>query len=151
MENNFGVPPGAGQPAGPGTQAKEAVSIPAILLMVTSALTFLYALVSTLRPMDQALMDQFMSNPQLREFEGTFQFLSSGAGRFAAAAPMLVLNALTFVGALKMKSLQSYGMAMTGAIAALVPCCGPCYCLGLPLGIWALVVLSKPEVKARFT
>ncbi|MCE9669591.1 hypothetical protein LY474_17490 [Myxococcus stipitatus] len=151
MENNFGVPPGANHPGGAGVNAKEAVSIPAILLMVSSALTFLYYLVSLALPANQEALEQVLNNPQLEQFRGAFEFIYSGTGRFVSSLPVLVINALTFFGALKMKNLQSYGLAMAGAIAAIIPCCGPCLCLGIPLGIWALVVLSKPEVKASFT
>ena len=35
-------------------------------------------------------------------------------------------------------------------IIAMVPCISPCCLVGLPIGIWALVVLMKPEVKAAF-
>jgi hypothetical protein len=37
------------------------------------------------------------------------------------------------------------------SIVAMVPCLGPCCIVGIPIGIWALVVLMKPEVKAAFT
>jgi hypothetical protein len=39
---------------------------------------------------------------------------------------------------------------MTAAILAMIPCLSSCCIVGLPLGIWALVVLSKPEVKSEF-
>ena len=32
----------------------------------------------------------------------------------------------------------------------MVPCISPCCLVGLPIGIWALVVLNKPEVKGSF-
>jgi hypothetical protein len=35
-------------------------------------------------------------------------------------------------------------------VVAMVPCLSPCCILGLPLGIWALIVLMKPEVKSSF-
>jgi predicted Zn finger-like uncharacterized protein len=53
------------------------------------------------------------------------------------------------MGGLKMKKLENYGSVMTAAILALLPC-GNCCLIGLPLGIWALVVLSRPEVKGAF-
>jgi hypothetical protein len=62
----------------------------------------------------------------------------------------LVCSILVILGAIRMKNLQSYGLAMTSAILALIPCTSPCCILGVPFGIWALVVLSKPEVKAAF-
>jgi predicted Zn finger-like uncharacterized protein len=48
-----------------------------------------------------------------------------------------------------MKRMENYGAAMTASIVALIPCSGCCILL-IPFGIWSLVVLSKPEVKASF-
>jgi hypothetical protein len=50
----------------------------------------------------------------------------------------------------KMKRLESYGLAMTAAIIVMVPYVSPCCILGLPFGIWALVVLCDSSVKAAF-
>ena len=36
------------------------------------------------------------------------------------------------------------------SILAMIPCLSPCCLIGLPIGIWALVILMKPEVKAAF-
>ena len=58
--------------------------------------------------------------------------------------------AFILFGALKMKKLESYGLAMAASIIAMIPCFSPCCLLGLPIGIWAVVVLSKPEVKSAF-
>ena len=49
-----------------------------------------------------------------------------------------------------MKKLESYGMVMTATILSMLPCTSSCCCLGLPLGIWILIVLAKPEVKSAF-
>ena len=56
-------------------------------------------------------------------------------------------------GALKMKKLENHGLAMAASILAIVPCITPCpcCCFGIPIGIWALIVLCKPEVKSYFT
>lgn len=67
----------------------------------------------------------------------------------ASMAVGAVLNVLTVVGGLKMRSLSGYGLAMTGAIAGIVPM-GGCCCLTLPFGIWALIVLINPDVKSAF-
>ena len=56
-----------------------------------------------------------------------------------------------FYSALKMKKLENYGLCMGASIVAMIPCISPCCLIGLPIGIWALVVLNKPEVKASFT
>ena len=53
----------------------------------------------------------------------------------------------------KMRNLESHTFCMIGAIALVLPCCGQIWCcwpLGLAFGIWAVVVLSNPEVKGAF-
>ena len=56
---------------------------------------------------------------------------------------------LVLLAAVQMKGLRSFGFAMTGAILAMIPC-NVCCLLGLPFGIWALVVLNRPDVKSAF-
>jgi hypothetical protein len=62
----------------------------------------------------------------------------------------LIVGAVIILGALKMKKLQSYNLAMGASIVAMIPCISPCCLIGLPAGIWALIVLMKPEVKMAF-
>jgi hypothetical protein len=58
-------------------------------------------------------------------------------------------NILILVGGLRMKQLKSYPLALTGSIFAMIPL-NSCCCVALPVGLWALIVLVKPEVKAAF-
>ena len=62
----------------------------------------------------------------------------------------LVVSILILVGGLKMRKLENYGLAMAASIVAMIPCISPCCLIGVPIGIWAVVVLSKPEVKSAF-
>jgi hypothetical protein len=62
-----------------------------------------------------------------------------------------LLALLVFIGAFRMRMLKSYGLSMASAIVAIVPCFTYICCiLMMPFGIWALVVLMKPEVKSAF-
>jgi len=45
---------------------------------------------------------------------------------------------------------QGYMLALSGSIAAVVPCMSPCCVIGIPFGIWALVVLADQQVKDAF-
>ncbi len=63
-----------------------------------------------------------------------------------ALVPMM-LSGLIIVAALKMKRLQAYGLAITGSILSTV---SPVGLIGLPIGIWALVVLSQRDVRRAF-
>jgi hypothetical protein len=75
-------------------------------------------------------------------FGGTF-------GMIQAIAGLLIGLSMT-LGAIKMKKLQGYKNAITISILAMIPVVSPCCLLGLPFGIWSIVVLSKPEVKDAF-
>jgi hypothetical protein len=66
-----------------------------------------------------------------------------------STAVATVLNLLALIGGIKMRGLSGYGLAMTGAIAAVIPLSG-CCCLTTPVGIWAIVVLLNPVVKEGF-
>ncbi|HOC55290.1 MAG TPA: protein kinase [Verrucomicrobiota bacterium] len=76
-------------------------------------------------------------------------------GKGVAAAPMLlvplsalVLSSIILVAGLKMKRLQAYSLAVAGAILAILVT--PGNLIGLPIGIWALVVLSQRQVREAF-
>ena len=49
-----------------------------------------------------------------------------------------------------MRSLEKRTMAVVASIVAMIPCIGPCCLIGIPIGIWSLVVLMKPEVQQAF-
>lgn len=53
-------------------------------------------------------------------------------------------------GALKMRNLESWGIALAASVVSIVPCTTPCCCTGMPIGIWALIVLLNSDVKAAF-
>ena len=61
---------------------------------------------------------------------------------------LMVLTLLTFMGAWRMRQLRSYGLAFTGALLCLIT--PPGLVLGLIFGVWALVVLSRREVREAF-
>jgi len=52
--------------------------------------------------------------------------------------------------AMKMRALQSWPMAVAASALAIIPCLSPCCCIGIPVGIWALIVLFDSNVKASF-
>lgn len=66
-------------------------------------------------------------------------------------AVTLTVNALVFGGALHLLTRRHYGLARLACGLACLPFCGPCYLLAIPVGIWGLVVLRRPEVRASFT
>jgi hypothetical protein len=84
-------------------------------------------------------------NPEMQKM-----MAMSGTINGAVGALLLIIAAIVLWGAIKMRKLENYGLSLAAAIIAILPCTFPCCCIGLPIGIWALVVLSKAEVKAAF-
>lgn len=66
---------------------------------------------------------------------------------------ILSLPALAFsiYGALQMMNVKKHGFAVTSAIINIVFGFSGCLLISVPVGIWALIVLLKPEIKSAFT
>ena len=62
----------------------------------------------------------------------------------------MLLDIVVIFGSYNILKLKNKAMAMTGAIIACVPCCGPCWFVSIPFGIWALVVINDPHVSRAF-
>jgi hypothetical protein len=137
---------------GPGyplnAMATSRVAGPATALMVTAGLGIATQALAVL-----AHIAQIGLQPQMHGRGGPdaimLTAIHSGVGLLSAAVGIIV-GLVILVGATKMKNLENYAFAMAAAIVAMIPCISPCCILGLPFGIWALVVLSDPMVKAAF-
>ncbi|HEY7313491.1 MAG TPA: zinc-ribbon domain-containing protein [Gemmataceae bacterium] len=134
---------------GDASAAASAVAGPAIAMMVVACLDIVWGIVDLLlRILGISLIaaggaqGKGAAGPQQSDLAGMVGGI--GGDIFGACLAILIL-----IGALKMKNLSSYGMAMTACIISIVPC-HACCCLGIPFGIWGLVMLNKPEVKEAF-
>ena len=139
----------------PTTPAERQVLGPGISLMILGGLGILYCL--------QAMIRMFVTDwsqapippetpPELQNMmKQVFQFLAVygktiGTGYYAVIA---ALHGLVLFGGYKMKQLESITLCWIAAILA-IPIYGCCCCLSLPISIWAMVTLSRPEVRTRF-
>ena len=127
---------------------QEKVNAPAIGLMVTAIIGMLFQLVNILLQILGVGMGA-LGGGQVERADQMMSMLSGGLG-IVFGLIGLAIGAVILFGAMKMRKLESYGLSMAAAILAMIPCLSPCCILGLPLGIWALIVLMKPEVKQSF-
>jgi hypothetical protein len=81
---------------------------------------------------------------------GPSEALASGIGSAVGGLVGLVIAGVIIFGGLKMRSGESYNLAMAASVLAMIPLCSPCCILGLPIGIWAIITLRKDEVKNNF-
>lgn len=155
------APPGIAPPPGVpgGSDAARKVTIPAIGLIIASILGMLLDVMDLFLPSTKlfqsflAGMAQQNDNPQLNDMLAKMQTAGHSAFAIGNDIFQIIIEILILVGALKMLKLRSYHFAYAAAIMSVIPCITSCcvWPLGLIFGIWAMVVLSKPEVKSQFS
>jgi hypothetical protein len=146
MSNNpFSEPPNSNPYASPRSQAgsglpENPLAVPAIFLLILSSLTVLLIAAS--------LPGQII---RIRAYDpSTPEGIGGLIGSIGSLALWLFMNVAIALGAISMIRRKNYGSAYTAAILSVIPVCSPCLVLGIPFGIWAIIVLNRPEVKQRF-
>jgi TM2 domain-containing membrane protein YozV/predicted Ser/Thr protein kinase len=138
-----GTIPPAVLTGGPVAFSRGKVTAPAVGLMVAAALK-----------LSSALSVLFLFASPIRGILDTV-FSSLGINSLLPWQTMIGLSTVLFkmvpalfmlFGAIKMVQLRSYAWAIAAAILAIV-CCS---LVGFPVGIWALVVLSRQDVREAF-
>ncbi len=134
--------------------AASKVSGPATGLMVTAIIGIillgglLIMNVTGMGAAGAADVPEGMDAEQFQAIQG-IQMMFGGVG-IAAGVIGIAVGVLILVAAGKMKKLESYGLAVTASVLAMIPCVSPCCIIGLPIGIWSLVVLLNQDVKSGF-
>jgi hypothetical protein len=83
--------------------------------------------------------------PPYEEFKKQQVMFGTGGSALATVCSLIIT-----IGGMKMRGASGRGLAMTGSVMSMIPCTSSCCLIGLPIGIWALVVLNNPDVKAAF-
>ena len=146
-------------------RALAKVKAPAICLMVTAILSLLlvvfgagWELSGMGEKQRQNQIQEVENDPKLQpqqkkeiiEFTKKIQDIVGPPNIYISWGLTTVFSLLALVGAMKMKNLSGRGWAYTSAILCMTPCTSGCCLLGLPFGIWAMIVLSNPDVKRAF-
>ncbi len=140
-----------------GPAARRRVRGPAIGLLVVGVLNcaailpFLVLLVLCLRPSPEVTEESLTT---IEKIGLTLVDMFRSGGWIVGAIAVGVAIALgvpILVGAVKMMRLRSSALVRTSAVLAMIPLPNPVtWLLGLPMGLWALVVLGREDVKAAF-
>ncbi len=139
--------PPAGGPASAVVPPTERVRPPAIFLLILAVLD----LVGNLFSLGLVLLaDRLPLLLALEELQRTPTQKIWMLVSLPACVLGVLLAVLRLFGSIQMLRMRSHGLAMTTAILTLVPFTACCCLVNIPVGIWALVVLSKPEVKSAF-
>lgn len=124
----------------------QQVSGPAIGLLVTGIIGAIFSVVALI----SVSIGTGLSTLWDYDFAEKYVDFYEGAAGIGSSFVGILVAAFIIYAALKMKDLTQYGLAMAASILAMIPCISPCCLIGLPIGIWCLVVLTRPEVKAAF-
>jgi prepilin-type processing-associated H-X9-DG protein len=113
---------------------RQQVKRPAIGLLVTGIINWIGIIVGL-----------FILSPILAKKQAT---PDPEAMLLAVGLVAIVFSGLIFFAALKIMRLEAYPWAIAGSILAMITT--PGNIIGLPIGIWALVILTSREVKKAF-
>ena len=138
-------PPQMSPPTQAGDPVQE-VSGPAIGLLITAVIGGFFAFLGLLANLLGVSLTTMMAGSAEEEFA---RYLSGGFGITSNVLYLLVTGFVVY-GSLEMKRLSQYGLAVAASVVAMVPCVSPCCIIGLPVGIWSLVTLTKPHIKEAF-
>jgi hypothetical protein len=133
--------------------ALNRVSTPAVCLIVTAVLGLIMQLLGLLNNLFMIGLIRHAPQPNMPNMPNMPvmpEFLIAGPFALVSGIVAICLSVVVLIGAMKMKRLENYGFAMAASIIAMIPCFSPCCLLGLPIGIWAVIVLSDPAVKSSF-
>lgn len=123
----------------------KAPAIGLIVAGVLNAVSGLYLLASTLIQFSAGVLDRNFSQDSER-----IGFYIGFWGTAALGILGFLVAPIIIYGAIQMMRGRSFGLSRTAAILAVIPLTSCCFVIGIPFGIWALVVLSQPDVKALF-
>jgi hypothetical protein len=149
------------QPRAPSSGSpRDRVNLPGIFLIVVGIFNILGAIypiangLVVLLASEKFLTEVMANNPLVPKGQPVDLNVARAGGVFwlVVGVLMVVLSFVTILGGVYMRSLKGYGLAIAGAIIACVPCISAMACCGVGegIGIWALVVLANPEVRAAF-
>jgi len=125
--------------------ARSKVNLPAIFIIASQVIGVVATVLSiVMRPQIAAALKSYMQ-------QSGKPFDESSLNARPVLTVIGVLGSLFVVYAmLEMRKLRRFPIAVAGTILAMVPYLSLCCLFGLPIGIWALVVLFNPDVRAAF-
>lgn len=138
--------PSFGTPGGDREAARAKIQTPAIALMVFA---IVFAVILLLLLMLNMLGIGLIAAAAPNNPEGA-QAMGQGVIGMASSVIGLIVSGVIVFGAIKMKNLESRGLAMTAAVLAALPVISPCCLVGLPIGIWCINTMNDPVVKAVY-
>jgi hypothetical protein len=120
--------------------AMDKIQVPSIGLIITGFLGAGFSLLVTFTGVFENYSKTFKNNTEF----------ASGIATIVICASFVLLAFLGITAGFLMRNFRYYGLCMAGCISMIIPCYNSCCGLGMIFGIWGLIVLLNPEVRAAF-
>lgn len=137
---------GDGRQVNPQESVRTKVMLPAIFMLVVAALAFVADVFGAI----SSMIIEPQVDPSAPEFLQNFQRGMAGPSALIMQSLFAVGSLVIIVGSVQMIRFKSWGLAITTSILTMLNFGNCCCIFGLPLGIWAIVVLNSQDVKAAF-
>ena len=125
----------------------------AAVLMIVNAIIGLLLLLVPIQSKEQ-LLEMIYEMESLGLDSGGLNTDSMIELIFMSSIVFKVIHFTTFsliiFASVKMRRLESWGLSTTAAILTVIPCTSSCCLIGIPIGVFALMVVFDPNVKAAF-
>jgi predicted Zn finger-like uncharacterized protein len=121
---------------------------PAISLIVVGCLGLLLAIANTAVQVIGNRPPGGLGAPPAGKADPAYE-MGQKVGGYVGACAGFPWALVILLGGIQMLRLRTRASAMTASIVSMVPC-SLCCIIGLPIGIWSLIVLNKPEVVRAF-
>ena len=123
---------------------------PAISLIVAAIASFLCSAV-WLYAMARLTFGEPPSGTEAITGDEKFGYQAGQIYSTIVAVGSLLVSPYIIKGGLLMLKAKKYNTARNAAILAIIPLSSCCFIIGMPVGLWAMSVLSRPEIKESFT
>ena len=165
MSENPYSTPSATTPVGSQTlnedALREKVKLPAILLLVGGVVnglisvgaSFFYAYIFffMMANIEETMQPEEVAKMRESGLDIETLFVAYGWGAAVMGVLCLIATIVIVLGAVRMLQIKSWGLAMTAAILSVIPFFQFCCLIGIPIGVFAIIVLSDPAVRQQFS
>jgi hypothetical protein len=143
-----------GSPTSNAASAREAINLPAIAMIVMAGLGFLLSLPGLFGSGQSEALNSMINNGSMprEQAEALAKFAAVSGGVMGKLFTLfsMALNGFIVYAAVKIRNLQNHHLGVAASIGLMLPIAGCCCCLGLPLGLYTITILNRPDIRAEF-
>ena len=121
---------------------------PAFTMIVVASLAIVLNLIGSVGAL---VMDAPNIDPSAPEWLQQMQQNQTGPVAAITQGVLALASIFSLIAAIQMLRFKSWGLALAGSIVIMLNCGNGCCLLGMPVGIWSIIVLSQPSVKKWFS